>query len=148
MTKLYTTLQTEKRMQHLYKFLLFTFLVIIGFSETFAQETQTADTSITSIDADLINIFNQKAPKKYTIAAIKVTGNKFFDENLLISIASISVGDEVTIPGGDQFSKAITKLWGQNYFSNVEVFITRLAGKNIDIEIAVTERPTTIQFFL
>ncbi|WP_245825607.1 BamA/OMP85 family outer membrane protein [Sediminibacterium ginsengisoli] len=104
------------------------------------QTTSEPDTVITSIDADLLNIFNQKTPKKYKVAAVKVTGNRFFDENLLISIANINVGDELTIPGGDNFSKAITKLWGQNYFSDVEIYITKLQGKDIEIEIAVTER--------
>mgnify|MGYP000877751657 CR=1 FL=1 len=43
----------------------------------------------------------------------------------------MNVGDEIVIPGGDLFSKAITKLWGQNYFSDVEIFITKLEDKNI-----------------
>jgi outer membrane protein insertion porin family len=99
-----------------------------------------------SIDVDLINIFTQKTPRKYKVAAITVTGNKFFDENLLVSISGLNVGDEVTIPGGDAFAKAINKLWGQNYFSDVQIFITKLEGKNINIEINVTERPRLSKF--
>ncbi|MCA6450066.1 MAG: outer membrane protein assembly factor, partial [Chitinophagaceae bacterium] len=109
--------------------------------------SQQTDTTITSIDVDLLNIFTQKTPRKYKVAAIKVVGNRFFDENLLTSIANINVGDEIMIPGGDNFSKAITKLWGQNYFSNVEIYLTKLEGRNIDIEIAVTERPRLSRFF-
>jgi outer membrane protein insertion porin family len=75
-----------------------------------------------------------------------VTGNSFFDENLLTSIANINVGDEVVLPGGDLFSKAITKLWAQNYFSDVEIYITKLEDKNIEIEIAVTERARLSNF--
>ncbi|MGZ3094502.1 hypothetical protein, partial [Pseudomonas aeruginosa] len=85
------------------------FVVLYSIQPLAAQ--QTTDTTITSVDADLINLFNQKTPKKYKVAAVKVTGNRFFDENLLFSIANINVGDEINIPGGDQFSKAITKLW-------------------------------------
>ena len=66
---------------------------------------------VTSINADLLNIFNQNIPKKYKIAAIAITGNNYFDQNLLISIAGLNVGDEVSLPGGDNFSKAINKLW-------------------------------------
>jgi outer membrane protein insertion porin family len=55
---------------------------------------------------------------------------------LLISIANINVGDEITIPGGDNFSKAITNLWKQNYFSDVEIYITKVEGSNISLEIA------------
>ncbi|MCA6474761.1 MAG: outer membrane protein assembly factor, partial [Chitinophagaceae bacterium] len=126
---------------------LLVIVAILGSLSVQSQETTGKDTSITNINADLLNIFNQKNPKRYKIANVKVLGNRFFDENLLISIANINPGDEVTIPGGDNFSKAINKLWAQKYFSNVEIFITRLEGKNIDIEIAVTERPRLSRFF-
>jgi outer membrane protein insertion porin family len=135
-------------MQKVYKILVLAFFTsLLSVSARSQQTTTHSDTTITSIDADLLNIFTQKTPRKYRIAAIKVTGNKFFDENLLISIANISVGDEVTIPGGDNFSKAITKLWAQNYFSDVEIYVTKLVGKDIDIEIAVTERPRLSKFY-
>ncbi len=134
-------------MQKVYKILVLALVTsLVSFSAR-SQQTTGTDTTITSIEADLVNIFNQKTPKKYKISAVKVSGNRFFDENLLISIANINVGDEVAIPGGDNFSKAITKLWGQNYFSNVEIYITKLEGKNIEIEIAVTERPRLSKFF-
>jgi outer membrane protein insertion porin family len=119
---------------------------VLSLASVVASAQQTKDTVITNVDADLINILNQKAPKKYKITAIKVTGNSFFDENLLTSIANINIGDEVVLPGGDLFSKAITKLWAQNYFSDVEIYITKLEDKNIEIEIAVTERARLSNF--
>lgn len=131
-------------MQKVYKLLMLAIVLSLASTVSSAQEKK--DTVITNVDADLINIFNQKTPKKYKISAIKVTGNSFFDENLLISIANVNVGDEIVIPGGDLFSKAITKLWGQNYFSDVEIFITKLEDKNIEIEIAVTERARLSNF--
>ena len=100
----------------------------------------------TSIDVALENIFNQKVPQRYRVANVIVTGNKFFDVALLLSIANINIGDEIVIPGGDQFAKAISNLWKQNYFSDVEIFITRVEGKNIYLEIAVTERPRLSTF--
>ncbi len=130
-------------MYKFYKCLLIMLICGSVGSVALAQET-TPD--IKSINTDLINIFNQKPPKKYKISKITVSGNRYFDETLLASIANLSVGDEVTIPGGDNFSKAITKLWAQNYFSNIEIFITNLSEKNIEIEIAVTERARLSQF--
>ncbi len=132
-------------MQKVYKILVLALVTSLVSSSARSQEIP--DTTITSIDVDLLNIFNQKTARKYKISAIKVTGNKYFDENLLLSIVNLNVGDEVSIPGGDNFSKAITKLWKENYFSNVEIFITKLEGKNIEIEIAVTERPRLSKFF-
>ena len=120
-------------------------ILVLGSITTFSQETEN-DTTITSINVDLINIYNQKKPIKYKIAGVKVTGNNYFDESLLLSIANINIGDEVTIPGGDNFSKAITKLWGQNYFSDVAIFITKLEAKNIWLEISVTERPRLARY--
>src|SRR6185436_14534627 len=96
---------------------------------------------VTSLSPDLLNIFNQPVPKKYRIADIKVTGNNYFDQNLLLSIASLSVGDEVTLPGGDNFSKAITKLWSQNYFSDIAIYLTSVKDDAITVEVNVTERP-------
>ncbi|MBI2284030.1 MAG: outer membrane protein assembly factor [Bacteroidetes bacterium] len=131
-------------MQKVYKILV---LALVTSFVSLPARSQQTDTTITSIDVDLLNIFTQKTPRKYKVAAIRAVGNRFFDENLLFSIANISVGDEIMIPGGDNFSKAITKLWGQNYFSNVEIYLTKLEGRNIDIEIAVTERPRLSRFF-
>ena len=138
-------LQTPNWMQLVYRLLFLAFIITIFSINVRAQEN-TKDTSITSIDADLMNLFSQKVPKKYKIAAIKVVGNHFFDENLLVSVSTLNVGDEVTIPGGDNFSKAITKLWGQNYFSNIAINIIKLEGKNITVEISVTERPRLAKY--
>jgi outer membrane protein insertion porin family len=99
-----------------------------------------------SIDVNLENIFNQKVPHRYKVANVTVTGNQYFDAALLISIANINIGDQVTIPGGDNFSKAINNLWKQNYFSNVEIYLTKVEGSNIYVEIAVTERPRLSSF--
>ncbi len=102
--------------------------------------------SITSLNADLLNIFNQTIPKKYKIANITVTGNNYFDQNLLLSIAGLNVGDEVSVPGGDNFSKAINKLWDQKYFSDVAIYITSLQNDAITLEVNVTERPRLSKF--
>ncbi len=134
-------------MQKVYKILVLALLTSLVSVPASSQETTGSDTTITSIDVDLLNIFTQKTARKYKVAAIKVVGNINFDENLLLSIVNINVGDEITIPGGDNFAKAITKLWGQNFFSNVEIYLTKLEGKNIDIEIAVTERPRLSKYF-
>jgi outer membrane protein insertion porin family len=131
-------------MQKVYKFLVLALVVSLVSLPARSQQT---DTTVTDIQVDLLNLFNQKVSRKYKVAAIKVTGNRFFDENLLLSIANINVGDEINIPDGDNFSKAISKLWAQNYFSNVEIFVTKLEGKNIDVEIAVTERVRLSKFY-
>ena len=106
------------------------------------------DTVPTSIDPELENIGTSKVPKEYFIGGITVTGTKRYDQQLLISIAGINVGDKVMIPGGDNFSKALTNLWNQHLFSNAQIFFTKLEGNKLYIEIQVTERPALSKYSL
>jgi len=131
-----------------YKLFLLVIAVCLFQNQATAQVTEPPGNqeNPASIDVNLENIFNQKAPRRYKVASIEVTGNEYFDADLLKSIANITVGDEIVIPGGDNFSKAINNLWKQNYFSDVEIYITKLEGSNISLEIAVTERPRLSSF--
>jgi outer membrane protein insertion porin family len=119
--------------------------VLLLNSTSYAQDTPVKD-SVTQINVQLMNIFNQKTVTKYKIRNIKVVGNENFDENLLLSLSTLNAGDEVSIPGGDNFAKSIRKLMDQNYFSDVSIYLTDLVGKEIDVEINVTERPRLSKF--
>jgi len=132
----------------MYKFLPFligSLSVLLLNSTSYAQDTPVKD-SVSQINVKLINIFNQKTITKYKIRNIKVVGNENFDENLLLSLSTLNTGDEVAIPGGDNFAKSIRKLMDQNYFSDVSIYLTDLVGKEIDVEINVTERPRLSKF--
>jgi outer membrane protein insertion porin family len=106
------------------------------------------DTVPTSIDPELENILNSKSAKEYFIGGITVTGTKRYDQQLLISIAGINIGDKVMIPGGDNFSKALNNLWNQHLFSNMQIFFTKLQDNKLFIEINVTERPALSKFHI
>ena len=139
--------QTGFLMQAIYKSFLLLFSVCLCGNFVFSQVTPpVGGEPKQSIDVNLENIYNQKTPRKYKVANVVVSGNQFFDAALLISIANLNVGDEVVIPGGDNFAKAITNLWKQNYFSNVEIYLTKVEGNNVWIEIIVTERPRLATF--
>ncbi len=124
---------------------IFFFVVIVLITKTTSAQIG-KDTVPTSVNVELENIFNSKTPKEYTIAAIKVTGTQSFDANLIVSISGLAVGGKVMIPGTDAFSKAINNLWKQNLISNVEIYFTSLIGKNLYVEINITERPRVSNF--
>jgi outer membrane protein insertion porin family len=126
-------------------FLIGSLSVLLLNSTSYAQDTPVKD-SVTQINVQLINIFNQKTITKYKIRNIKVVGNENFDENLLLSLSTLNEGDEVALPGGDNFAKAIRKLMDQNYFSDVSVYLTDVKGTDIDVEINVVERPRLSRF--
>lgn len=57
-------------MHQVYKIFTLSFILTLTAFVSYSQEK--TDTTITSIDADLINIFSQKTPKKYKINSIKL----------------------------------------------------------------------------
>ena len=132
-------------MQKLTRFIIGCISVLVLSSTCFAQELPVKD-SVSQINVKLQNLFSQRIVSKYKIRSIKVVGNEYFDENLLLSLSTLNIGDEVQIPGGDNFSKAIRKLMDQNYFSDVSIYITDLQDKDIDVEINVVERPRLSRF--
>jgi outer membrane protein insertion porin family len=99
-----------------------------------------------SVDPALQEIFNSKIPKEYTIAGITVGGTKAFDQNLIISISGLAVGDKVLIPGTDVFSKAIAKLWKQSLISNIEISFIKLVERDLYVHFEITERPRLAAF--
>ncbi|HRF27748.1 MAG TPA: outer membrane protein assembly factor, partial [Ferruginibacter sp.] len=105
------------------------------------------DTLPVSVNPALLEIFKSRYPKQYSIAGISVTGTRAFDQNLIISISGLAVGDKVTIPGSDAFGKAIQKLWRQNLVSDVKINFTNLVNDNqLYIEIELLERPRLLDF--
>ncbi len=120
------------------------FIATILFSSQFVVAQ--SDTTPVSVNPELINIYNSKVPREYTIAGITVTGTKSFDPNLIISISGLAVGDKVQVPGTDVFGKAITKLWKQSLIAGIEISFTKLVGKDLYIELAITERPRLADF--
>jgi outer membrane protein insertion porin family len=136
---------SPKQMQKFLQFIIGILFVIPLTNTSFGQVLPTQD-SVAQINVKLIGIFNQKTPQKYKIRKIKVVGNQNFDEGLLLSLSTLNNGDEVTIPGGDNFAKTIHKLMDQNYFSDVSVYLTDVQDNQIDVEIDVVERPRLSRF--
>jgi len=79
-------------------------------------------------------------PKEYEIGGITVTGVKFLDQNVLIMISGLSVGDKIKIPG-DIFKDAITKLWNQGLFEYVGIKATDVKENIIFLNIDLREKP-------
>ncbi|MDE7149171.1 MAG: hypothetical protein K2O01_01990, partial [Bacteroidales bacterium] len=79
-------------------------------------------------------------PKEYQIADITVSGVNFLDNNALIHLSGLKVGQRVTIPG-DFISDAIDKLWRQGLFENIQISATQIEGNRIYLDLYMEERP-------
>jgi len=136
-------------MQRFFRIFLAGIIISASFSNTLRAQT-TDTTHPVSVNPELQNILTAKIPKEYIIAGVKVVGTKYLDESLLLSISGINVGDQVSLglgAPGESFSKAVLNLWKQSLFSNVQIYLVRLEGKNLYVEIDVTERPRLSNFY-
>ena len=104
----------------------------------FSQQSDTLPP--TSIDPKLIEYRNARIPKEYVIAGIQVSGIKHLDTSIVSSISGLLPGDKYMHPGEDIFAKAITALWKQKLFSNVQVFVTKIEDNKVWVELNVQER--------
>jgi outer membrane protein insertion porin family len=92
-----------------------------------------------NIDIDYLN------PKEYEIGGITFSGSKFNDNNVLILVSGLTVGEKIKIPG-EKISKAIQNLWKQGLFSEIIVSATKAHGNTIFLDIKIQERPRLSHF--
>ncbi|WPP53477.1 BamA/OMP85 family outer membrane protein [Catalinimonas niigatensis] len=102
----------------------------IGVGRT-GRKTQTADQSL---DVSYME------PKEYEIAQISVVGAKVLNENALVSLSGLEVGDRIMVPG-PEISDAIKKLWKQKILGDVKVSYSKIEGDKIYLVIELAEKP-------
>jgi outer membrane protein insertion porin family len=88
---------------------------------------------------------NYANPKQYSIGGITVSGIQFLDNNVLIMLSGLSVGDMINVPG-EEISNAIHNLWDQGLFENVKITVTDIQNNIIFLNIDLKERPRLSSF--
>lgn len=93
-----------------------------------------------------LSAFSQKndidGGKKYTIGEITVSGVQSFNELTVIAFTGLKKGEEITLPG-ERIAAVIKKLWDENLFSDVNIYVTNIHDDDtVDLEINITELPT------
>lgn len=117
-----------------FKLIVLAALTLICFN-SYAQEPVSVDAKKES--SPLVDYSN---PKAYTINDITVHGVKFLNKDVLVSSAGLFKGQTVYIPS-NTISQAVSKLWNQRYFSDVQVVADIIGEDKINLEIYLTERP-------
>ena len=111
------------------------FILFIGLSiPTFAQDTELVRVSYAN-------------PKEYTVADITVSGVKYLDKETIISLSGLKKGDKISIPG-DELTTALKKLWKQKLVGDIQIYITKVVGDDIYLNLFLTERPRLSRFFI
>lgn len=117
---------------------LLVLIILLAFSSTFHIFGQTA------LTGNQINIdFNN--PREYTIGGISVSGANFIDQNVIIMVSQLNIGEQIIVPGED-IAKAIDNIWKQGLFMDVSIGATSIEGNIIFLDIAIKERPRLARF--
>ncbi|WP_081602612.1 BamA/OMP85 family outer membrane protein [Xanthomarina gelatinilytica] len=85
-------------------------------------------------------VSNPQNGETYTIGGIEVVGETSFSEQTIITYSGLRTGEEVSIPG-DKISNAIKKLWNSNLFNNIEIYVNRIEGNEVFLEIRLEDLP-------
>ena len=75
-------------------------------------------------DSTLFSVY-YSSPKKLTIADVEITGIRYLDQDVLLQLSGLKIGQEVSIPG-EEVSSAIKKLWQQGLFSDVKITAVKI----------------------
>ena len=89
-----------------------------------------------NITAQIDNVVDYTVPKSYELGGVTITGANNLNDNTLITISELSVGEDIKIPG-DKITNAITKLWGQGLFSDIDIKIEKIVENIIFLNINV-----------
>ncbi|HJX70748.1 MAG TPA: outer membrane protein assembly factor BamA [Bacteroidales bacterium] len=110
--------------------IIFSVLLIIAGIRVFAQD----------IDFSGLQYVDYSKQKEYIIADIKITGVKYLQPQVLVSLSGLRVGDKITIPG-DDITKAIEKYWKHGLFSDVKILIDKIEDDQVYLQFYLLERP-------
>ncbi len=112
------------------RIILFSILTVFGIFQLKAQST----------DSIHVPEVYYSSPKTYEIAGIAVSGiGEHYDSETLVQYSGLREGEEIKIPG-DAITKAIKKLYGYGLFSDVAIFIDRIEGNKVYLNIRLAER--------
>ena len=78
--------------------------------------------------------------KNYEIAEITVSGVNDYDDQVLINLSGLKVGQRIEVPG-DDISDAVRKYWKNGMFSYVKISASKIVGNKIYLNIDLSLRP-------
>ena len=84
---------------------------------------------------------NYTKGRTYVLDSILVSGLETYNAQTVISYSGLRKGQELAVPG-EEISGLINKLWGLELFSDINLYVTKVVGKKITIEIEIEELPT------
>ena len=85
-------------------------------------------------------VMDYSNPQEYVIGGITVSGIKYLDENILVQLSGLTVGERILIPG-DRITQSVEKLWKHGLFTDVKITMFRSKGDTAYLNLHLGERP-------
>ncbi|AIM36245.1 membrane protein [Sphingobacterium sp. ML3W] len=118
------------------KRILFVILFLACTQPQFAQ-AQVNGTAINLNDPSQISYLS---PKDYIIGGVTVSGTQHLDNNVLITISKLVVGQYIQVPS-EETSSVVKVMMAQGLFDDVQLWAEKIEGETIFLDIRVVERP-------
>src|SRR5690606_16254136 len=116
-------------------------LVLLGSSVSLGQIKLGNQSNNTNNTQQILDEeFSYLRPQEYVIGGVYVTGTEYLDNEVLITISKLNVGNRIEVPG-ESISNAIKNLWAQGLFDDVAIKVDSVRDNAIFLNIAVVERP-------
>ena len=94
---------------------------------------------------DSLPLIDYGQAKEFEIGGVTVTGATNRDNNAIISLSGLRVGNKIQIPGQD-IATAIKSLWRVKLFTDIEIVLEKTVGDIAFLEIRLKERPTLSRY--
>lgn len=104
-------------------------------------------TTITLTVSQTLPRVDYKNPRQYEVGGVTISGIKHIDHSIILMIANINVGDNISVPG-EEISKAVESLWKQGLFGDVQITATGVQGNFIFLDIYLEEKARLSKFAL
>ena len=98
-----------------------------------------------SLNAQTTEEADYSRPKSYEIGGIMVNGADNLNNSALIAISGLAVGNTIKIPS-DNISVAITKLWREGLFADINITIDKIIENTVFLNINLEENSRLSKF--
>ena len=88
---------------------------------------------------------NLDAPTTYKVAGLSVLGAEHTDVQAIKLFSALQVGQEIEIPG-EAIRRAVTNLWGQDLFADIQIDVAEVRGREAYLVIRVAELPRLTRY--
>lgn len=79
-------------------------------------------------------------PRSVTIGGLTVSGIEGYEDYMLLAISSLSVGQQITLPGSE-ITDAVKRYWRHGLFSEVSIAADSIVGDSVYLHIYLKARP-------